>query len=39
MRLIGAWSHAIIDYTFVAILFIAPSFAGLPGARPPWPMS
>ena len=33
MRLIGAWSHAIIDYCFVAILFIGPSIAGFGGRQ------
>jgi len=33
VRLIGAWSHAIIDYAMVAILFIAPSVAGFAGRQ------
>ena len=33
MRLIGAWSHAIIDYAIVAILYIGPSIVGFAGQR------
>ncbi|HEX9500102.1 MAG TPA: hypothetical protein VGA10_00475 [Thermoanaerobaculia bacterium] len=33
MRLIGAWAHAIIDYSIVAILFIGPSIAGFAGRQ------
>jgi hypothetical protein len=33
VRLIGAWSHAIIDYCIVAILFIGPSIAGFAGRQ------
>ncbi|MDQ6799906.1 MAG: hypothetical protein M3041_03630 [Acidobacteriota bacterium] len=33
MRLIGAWSHAIIDYAIVTILFIGPSIAGFGGRQ------
>jgi hypothetical protein len=33
MRLIGAWSHAIIDYLLVIFLFIGPSVAGFSGRQ------
>lgn len=33
MRLIGAWSHAIIDYLLVIFLFIGPSAAGFGGRQ------
>jgi hypothetical protein len=33
MRLIGAWSHAIIDYALAIIIFIAPSVAGFAGRQ------
>ena len=33
MRLIGAWSHAIIDYTVVIIVLIGPSIAGFAGRQ------
>ena len=33
MRLIGAWSHAIIDYLMVLILIIGPGFAGFAGRQ------
>ena len=33
MRLIGAWSHAIVDFCVVAILFIGPSIAGFAGRQ------
>ena len=33
MRLIGAWSHAIIDYALVAFMFIGPSIAGFGGPQ------
>ncbi len=33
MRLIGAWSHAIIDYLMVILLIIGPSVAGFAGRQ------
>ncbi len=33
MRLIGAWSHAIIDYVMVIILVIGPGVAGFSGRQ------
>ena len=33
MRLIGAWSHAIIDYALVTFMFIGPSIAGFTGPQ------
>jgi hypothetical protein len=33
MRLIGAWSHAIIDYSLVIIMLIGPSVAGFAGRQ------
>ncbi len=33
MRLIGIWSHAIIDYLMVIILIIGPSVAGFVGRQ------
>src|SRR5215831_15029805 len=33
MRLIGAWSHAIIDYVMVIILVIGPGIAGFAGQQ------
>jgi len=33
MRLIGAWSHAIIDYALVIIVIIGPSIAGFAGRQ------
>ena len=33
MRLIGAWSHAIIDYLMVMILIVGPGVAGFAGRQ------
>jgi hypothetical protein len=33
MRLIGAWSHAVIDYLMVIFLIIGPSVAGFAGRQ------
>lgn len=33
MRLIGAWSHAIIDYAIIVLLMAGPGFAGFSGRQ------
>lgn len=36
MRLMGAVSHAIVDYVLVILLFIGPSVAGFAGRQATW---